>query len=119
VIGAGPALGCRGSLVSVAAMALGGWRWARKALAAGRPLFQGRALLLTNTLGCGVLMAAGDGARQVWEVRARPGQRFSARRSGERDLCANERDPQRPSGHLDRAPTFLGPVNHSGTWHPL
>nr|XP_048283200.1 mpv17-like protein 2 [Myodes glareolus] len=27
-------------------MASGGWRWARKALAAGRPLFQGRALLL-------------------------------------------------------------------------
>ncbi|NP_001386369.1 mpv17-like protein 2 isoform 2 precursor [Rattus norvegicus] len=62
-------------------MAAGGWRWARKALAAGRPLFQGRALLVTNTLGCGVLMATGDGARQAWEVRARPEQRFSARRS--------------------------------------
>ncbi|XP_007636026.2 mpv17-like protein 2 isoform X1 [Cricetulus griseus] len=62
-------------------MASGGWRWARKALAAGRPLFRGRALLVTNTLGCGTLMAAGDGARQAWEVRARPGQSFSARRS--------------------------------------
>lgn len=88
VIGAGPALRLP-LLPSVPAMAPGGWRWARKALAAGRPMFQGRALLVTNTLGCGVLMAAGDGARQAWEVRARPGQRFSARRSGEPDRSAN------------------------------
>lgn len=125
MIGARPALGCRGSLVSVAAMASGGLRWARKALAAGRPLFQGRALLVTNTLGCGVLMAAGDGARQAWEVRARPGQRFSARRSGERDRCAKETDPREtnrspgPGTHLpgacqslwDLAPTLMGPVS--------
>lgn len=45
-------------------------------------MFQGRALLVTNTLGCGVLMAAGDGARQSWEIRARPGQKFDPRRSG-------------------------------------
>lgn len=47
-------------------------------------MFQGRALLFTNTLGCGVLMAAGDGARQSWEIRARPGQKFDPRRSGEK-----------------------------------
>lgn len=79
-------------------MVSGGWRWARKALAAGRPLFQGRALLLTNTLGCGTLMAAGDGARQAWEVRARPGQRFCARRSGERDLSVTLGAGQQPRG---------------------
>ncbi|XP_074060909.1 mpv17-like protein 2 isoform X2 [Macrotis lagotis] len=38
-------------------------------LAACRPLFRGRLLLLTNTLGCGGLMAAGDGVRQAWERR--------------------------------------------------
>lgn len=59
----------------------GGWRWLRGLWAAGQPLFQGRALLVTNTLGCGVLMAAGDGARQTWEIRARPGQKFDPRRS--------------------------------------
>lgn len=59
-----------------------GWRWLRGLWAAGQPLFQGRALLVTNTLGCGVLMAAGDGARQTWEIRARPGQKFDPRRSG-------------------------------------
>ncbi|KAM9243570.1 mpv17-like protein 2 isoform 2-T2 [Dugong dugon] len=62
-------------------MAPGGWRWVRGLRAAGKPLFQGRVLLVTNTLGCGALMAAGDGARQTWEVRARPGQRFDLRRS--------------------------------------
>ena len=65
-------------------MASGGWRWLRSLLAAGQPLFQGRALLVTNTLGCGALMAAGDGVRQSWEIRARPGQKFDPRRSGER-----------------------------------
>lgn len=63
-------------------MPSGGWRWLRGLWAAGQPLFQGRALLVTNTLGCGVLMAAGDGARQTWEIRARPGQKFDPRRSG-------------------------------------
>uniref|UniRef100_A0A4W2CE62 MPV17 mitochondrial inner membrane protein like 2 n=2 Tax=Bos TaxID=9903 RepID=A0A4W2CE62_BOBOX len=58
-----------------------GWRWLRGLWAAGQPLFQGRALLVTNTLGCGVLMAAGDGARQTWEIRARPSQKFDPRRS--------------------------------------
>ncbi|KAK1342504.1 hypothetical protein QTO34_015269 [Cnephaeus nilssonii] len=62
-------------------MASGGWRWLRGLWAAGQPMFQGRALLFTNTLGCGVLMAAGDGARQSWEIRARPGQKFDPRRS--------------------------------------
>ncbi|XP_021106675.1 mpv17-like protein 2 isoform X2 [Heterocephalus glaber] len=67
-------------------MAPGSWRWVRGVWAAGQPLFQGRALLVTNTLGCGVLMAAGDGARQAWEIRAQPGQTFSPRRSGLRSL---------------------------------
>lgn len=65
------------------AMAPGGWRWLRGLRAVGQPLFQGRALLVTNTLGCGVLMAVGDGVRQSWEVRTRPGQKFDPRRSGE------------------------------------
>lgn len=64
-------------------MASGGRRWLRGLWAVGQPLFQGRALLVTNTLGCGALMAAGDGVRQSWEVRARPGQKFDPRRSGE------------------------------------
>lgn len=64
-------------------MASGGWRWLRGLWAAGQPLFQGRALLVTNTLGCGTLMAAGDGARQSWELRARPGQKYDPWRSGE------------------------------------
>ena len=72
-------------------MASGGWRWLRGLWAAGQPMFQGRALLVTNTLGCGVLMAAGDGARQSWEIRARPGQKFDPRRSGEEAL-----DPVEP-----------------------
>ncbi|XP_022353392.1 mpv17-like protein 2 isoform X1 [Enhydra lutris kenyoni] len=62
-------------------MASGGWRWLHALRAVGQPLFQGRALLVTNTLGCGVLMAVGDGVRQSWEVRARPGQKFNPRRS--------------------------------------
>uniref|UniRef100_A0A8C5KUF9 MPV17 mitochondrial membrane protein-like 2 n=1 Tax=Jaculus jaculus TaxID=51337 RepID=A0A8C5KUF9_JACJA len=62
-------------------MALGGGRWLRGVWVSVRPLFRGRALLFTNTLGCGVLMAAGDGARQAWEIRARPGQKFNPRRS--------------------------------------
>ncbi|KAF6306697.1 MPV17 mitochondrial inner membrane protein like 2 [Rhinolophus ferrumequinum] len=63
-------------------MASGGGRWLRGLWAAGQPLFQGRALLVTNTLGCGVLMATGDGVRQSWEIRSRPGQKFDSRRSG-------------------------------------
>ncbi|XP_046526795.1 mpv17-like protein 2 isoform X2 [Equus quagga] len=62
-------------------MASGGWRWLRGLWAAGQPLFQGRALLVTNTLGCGALMAAGDGVRQSWEIRSRSGQKFDPRRS--------------------------------------
>ncbi|XP_074158623.1 mpv17-like protein 2 [Sminthopsis crassicaudata] len=38
-------------------------------LAAWRPLFRGRLLLVTNTLSCGTLMAAGDAVRQAWERR--------------------------------------------------
>lgn len=64
-------------------MASGSGRWLRGLWAAGQPLFQGRALLVTNTLGCGVLMATGDGVRQSWEIRSRPGQKFDPRRSGE------------------------------------
>ncbi|XP_037673980.1 mpv17-like protein 2 [Choloepus didactylus] len=62
-------------------MAARGGRWLRALRAAVQPLFQGRALLATNTLGCGALMAAGDGVRQAWEVRERPEQRFDPRRS--------------------------------------
>ncbi|XP_010384934.1 mpv17-like protein 2 [Rhinopithecus roxellana] len=62
-------------------MARGGWRRLRRLLSAGQLLFQGRALLVTNTLGCGALMAVGDGIRQSWEIRARPGQVFDPRRS--------------------------------------
>ncbi|XP_016048119.1 mpv17-like protein 2 [Erinaceus europaeus] len=62
-------------------MAARSGRWLRGLLEAGRPLFRGRALLVTNTLGCGVLMATGDGARQAWEMRARPAQRFDPGRS--------------------------------------
>ncbi|XP_010843964.1 PREDICTED: mpv17-like protein 2 [Bison bison bison] len=76
----GGAARCAGSCVR-RTMPPGGWRWLRGLWAAGQPLFQGRALLVTNTLGCGVLMAAGDGARQTWEIRARPGQKFDPRRS--------------------------------------
>ncbi|XP_061277574.1 mpv17-like protein 2 isoform X1 [Bos javanicus] len=76
----GGAARCAGSCVR-RMMPPGGWRWLRGLWAAGQPLFQGRALLVTNTLGCGVLMAAGDGARQTWEIRARPGQKFDPRRS--------------------------------------
>ncbi|KAM4888165.1 mpv17-like protein 2 isoform 2-T2 [Thomomys bottae] len=68
-------------------MAQGGWRWVRGLWLAGRPLFQGRALLLTNTLGCGALMAVGDGARQSWEIRLRPGQSFDPRRSAWAPAC--------------------------------
>lgn len=63
-------------------MASGGWRWLRGLWAAGQPLFQGRALFVTNTLGCGTLMAAGDAARQSWELRSRPGQKYDPWRSG-------------------------------------
>lgn len=73
----------RASSWSPRTMAPGGWRWLRGLWVAGQPLFQGRALLVTNTLGSGVLMAAGDGMRQSWEIRARPGQKFDPRRSGE------------------------------------
>ncbi|GAB1293270.1 Mpv17-like protein 2 [Apodemus speciosus] len=46
-------------------------------------------------------MAAGDGARQAWEVRARPGQRFSARRSGQHVRSGLQHGP---------LPTLLVPV---------
>uniref|UniRef100_A0A2K6TNI4 MPV17 mitochondrial inner membrane protein like 2 n=1 Tax=Saimiri boliviensis boliviensis TaxID=39432 RepID=A0A2K6TNI4_SAIBB len=62
-------------------MARGSWRRLHRLLSAGQLLFQGRALLVTNTLGCGALMAAGDGVRQSWEIRSRPGQVFNPRRS--------------------------------------
>nr|XP_060640866.1 mpv17-like protein 2 isoform X1 [Anolis sagrei ordinatus] len=39
-----------------------------------RPLFQGRLLLLTNTLSCGGLLAAGDTLRQAWERRKGSGR---------------------------------------------
>ncbi|XP_015282173.1 PREDICTED: mpv17-like protein 2 [Gekko japonicus] len=48
-----------------------------RALVAGlsvywKPLFRGRLLLVTNTLSCGALLAAGDTLRQAWERRREP-----------------------------------------------
>ncbi|XP_038628111.1 mpv17-like protein 2 [Tachyglossus aculeatus] len=39
-----------------------------------KPLFKGRLLLVTNTMGSGTLMATGDTLRQTWEIRNKPKQ---------------------------------------------
>lgn len=94
-------------------MASRGWRWLRILWAAGQPMFQGRALLVTNTLGCGVLMAAGDGVRQSWEIRSRPSQKFDPRRSGEEaGLDPDSGEPLIPTSDLKTPGHFL---SHSRT----
>lgn len=55
-----------------------------------RLLFQGRLLVLTNTLGGGVLMAVGDSLQQTREMRMEVGRVRDWRRTGKRgegDLC--------------------------------
>lgn len=53
-------------------MVYGGWNWLCGLQAAGQPLFQGHALFITNNLGCGTLMEAGDNTYQSWEIYAWP-----------------------------------------------
>ncbi|XP_044056415.1 mpv17-like protein 2 [Siniperca chuatsi] len=47
-----------------------------------RPLFQGRYLLLTNTLSGGVMLGLGDSLQQSWESRKEPGRVRDWRRTG-------------------------------------
>lgn len=49
-----------------------------------RLLFQGRCLVVTNTLGGGVLMAVGDSLQQTREMRMEAGRVRDWRRTGER-----------------------------------
>ncbi|XP_025891065.1 mpv17-like protein 2 isoform X1 [Nothoprocta perdicaria] len=46
------------------------------------PLFRGRALLATNTLGCGALLAAGDALQQARERHREPARRWQPARTG-------------------------------------
>ena len=48
-----------------------------------RPLFQGRSLLLTNTLSGGVLLGLGDIVQQTRENMKKPGRVRDWRRTGE------------------------------------
>uniref|UniRef100_A0A8C9LA04 MPV17 mitochondrial inner membrane protein like 2 n=1 Tax=Pavo cristatus TaxID=9049 RepID=A0A8C9LA04_PAVCR len=48
-----------------------GWGWERGNRLL-QPLFRGRLLLLTNTVSCGTLMAAGDALQQFWHLRHEP-----------------------------------------------
>lgn len=52
-----------------------------------RPLFQGRALLLTNTLSGGVLLALGDIVQQSRENLKKPGRVRDWRRTGEKSAA--------------------------------
>ncbi|KAI3368643.1 hypothetical protein L3Q82_025648, partial [Scortum barcoo] len=47
-----------------------------------RPLFQGRYLLLTNTLSGGCMLGLGDVLQQSWEIRRKPGRQRDWRRTG-------------------------------------
>lgn len=48
-----------------------------------RPLFQGRYLLLTNTLSGGCMLGLGDILQQSWEIHRKPGRQRDWRRTGE------------------------------------
>ena len=57
---------------------------ARIRLPSWRLLFQGRYLVVTNTLGGGGLMALGDSLQQTWEMHIEPGRVRDWKRTGER-----------------------------------
>ncbi|XP_059575858.1 mpv17-like protein 2 [Alligator mississippiensis] len=59
----------------------GGRRALSRVLRYGRPLFRGRFLLVTNTLSCGALLAAGDSLQQSWEMRKDPTRPRQLRRT--------------------------------------
>lgn len=50
-----------------------------------KPLFQGRYLLLTNTVTCGGMLAVGDWIQQSWELYKDPNKVRSWKRTGERE----------------------------------
>lgn len=50
-----------------------------------KPLFQGRYLLLTNTVTCGGMLALGDCVQQSWEIYKDPSKVRSWKRTGERE----------------------------------
>lgn len=58
---------------------------ARMRFPSWRLLFQGRTLVVTNTLGGGVLMALGDSLQQTREMRVEPVRVRNWKRTGERD----------------------------------
>lgn len=47
-----------------------------------QPLFRGRLLLLTNTVSCGTLLAAGDALQQFWQLRRDPQAQRQPARTG-------------------------------------
>lgn len=58
-----------------------------------KPLFQGRLLLITNTVSCGGLLAAGDTLRQAWEIKQDPKRkRDLARTGGAACWCGQKKD---------------------------
>lgn len=64
-----------------------------------KPLFRGRLLLVTNTVSCGGLLAAGDTIRQSWERRQDPQRKRDVARTGGLPLQALWwQFPQLPKG---------------------
>lgn len=49
-----------------------------------KPLFQGRYLLLTNTVTCGGMLALGDHLQQSWEIYKDPNRVRNWKRTGEK-----------------------------------
>lgn len=49
-----------------------------------KPLFQGRYLLLTNTVTCGGMLALGDYLQQSWEIYKDPNRVRDWKRTGEK-----------------------------------